>query len=124
MGPADAVVLACQPTQNSSYGFGVPTTRQRCTALPSIVMPDYVPPDAGVATTLCGPDRNVTLAPQLGQVGAYTRGTVNAIDGRSPSRAGLIDVLAPRPCRASTPTRLVRARIMPALGRYATANGR
>jgi hypothetical protein len=37
-----------------------------------MVMPECLPPGAGVATTLCGPDGTFTLVPQLGQVNAYT----------------------------------------------------
>jgi hypothetical protein len=68
---------ACQPTPNSSYWFGVPTTRQRCTGLPSIVMPEYLPPGAGVGTPLCGPDGTFTLLPQFGQVNAYMPRRIN-----------------------------------------------
>jgi len=37
-----------------------------------MVMPECLPPGAGVATTLCGPEGTFTLTPQFGQVSAYT----------------------------------------------------
>ena len=62
----------------TSYGFGVTTSSpHRCTDLPSIVIPECLPPAAGVATTLCCPDGTLTLLRHSGQVSVYMRGTVS-----------------------------------------------
>jgi hypothetical protein len=77
--PSSARYRARLATSGKGYGVGVATTRHRCTGLPSMVMPECLPPGAGVATTLCGPDGTFTLAPQFGQVSAYTPATVSTL---------------------------------------------
>jgi hypothetical protein len=71
------------------YGVGGGVATHRCAGLPSIVMPVWAPPAAGVSTTLCGPDGTFTLVPQLGHVSVYTIHTVPTLTRRQLGASGL-----------------------------------